>query len=151
MIEFIIKLCGVSAIFIIALIFLFLLREGLPALTQVAISDFADARWYPIGRQIRLHTVAFRYPTVTAGAVIIAVPLGLVTAIYLGEIALTWLRDILKPLIEILAGIPSIVLGFLGWLVLAPLIQKAGAPTGLIALTGSLILGYGIADYHQYR
>ncbi len=141
-IEFIIKLCGVSAIFIIALIFLFLLREGLPALTQVAISDFADARWYPIEGKYGFTPLLFGTLLVTAGAVIIAVPLGLVTAIYLGEIAPTWLRDILKPLIEILAGIPSIVLGFLGWLVLAPLIQKAGAPTGLTALTGSLILGY---------
>jgi phosphate transport system permease protein len=80
--------------------------------------------------------------TVTAGAVIIAVPLGLITAIYLGEIAPPWLREILKPLIEVLAGIPSIVLGFLGWVALAPIIQKMGAPTGLTAATGSLILAY---------
>jgi phosphate transport system permease protein len=53
-----------------------------------------------------------------------------------------WLRDILKPLIEILAGIPSIVLGFLGWVALAPIIQRAGAPTGLTAFTGGLILAY---------
>jgi len=79
---------------------------------------------------------------VTVGAVLIAVPLGLITAIYLGEIAPLWLREILKPLIEVLAGIPSIVLGFLGWVALAPLIQKLGAPTGLTAFTGALILAY---------
>jgi phosphate transport system permease protein len=141
-IELIIKLCGISAIFIIAVIFLFLLREGLPALAQVAIGDFADARWYPIESKYGIAPLLFGTLLVTFGAVIIAVPLGLITAIYLGEIAPTWQRDILKPLIEILAGIPSIVLGFLGWIVLAPLIQKAGAPTGLTALTGSLILGY---------
>ncbi|MGD8857603.1 MAG: phosphate ABC transporter permease subunit PstC, partial [Chloroflexota bacterium] len=79
---------------------------------------------------------------VTAGAVIIAVPLGLVTAIYLGEIAPTWQREVLKPVIEVLAGIPSIVLGFFGWIALAPTIQKLGAPTGLTGFTGSLILAY---------
>jgi phosphate transport system permease protein len=74
--------------------------------------------------------------------VVIAVPLGLTTAIYLGEIAPPWQREILKPLIEVLAGIPSIVLGFLGWVALAPIVQSLGAPTGLTALTGSLILAY---------
>jgi phosphate transport system permease protein len=64
------------------------------------------------------------------------------TAIYLGEIAPPWQREILKPLIEMLAGIPSIVLGFLGWVALAPLVQNLGAPTGLTAFTGSLILAY---------
>jgi phosphate transport system permease protein len=57
-------------------------------------------------------------------------------------IAPQWQRDILKPLIEVLAGIPSIVLGFLGWVALAPLIQQAGAATGLTAFTGALILAY---------
>ncbi len=65
---------------------------------------------------------------VTALAIVFAVPLGLVTAVYLGEIAPPWLREMLKPLIEVLAGIPSIVLGFFGWLVLAPIIQILGHP-----------------------
>ena len=73
---------------------------------------------------------------------IIAVPIGLTVAVYLGEFAPAWQREILKPLIEILAGIPSIVLGFLGWIALAPLVQRLGAPTGLTAFTGAFILGY---------
>jgi phosphate transport system permease protein len=68
--------------------------------------------------------------------------LGLTTAIYLGEIAPPWQKEILKPLIEMLAGIPSIVLGFLGWVALAPIIQDLGAPTGLTAFSGSVILAY---------
>jgi phosphate transport system permease protein len=79
---------------------------------------------------------------VTLGAVVMAVPLGLTTAVFLGELAPPWLREILKPVIEVLAGIPSIVLGFLGWVILAPVIQNMGAPTGLTAFTGSLILAY---------
>jgi phosphate transport system permease protein len=70
------------------------------------------------------------------------VPLGLTTAIYLGEYAPQRQREILKPIIEVLAGIPSIVLGFLGWVVLAPIVQNLGAPSGLTAFTGSLILAY---------
>ena len=62
--------------------------------------------------------------------------------VYLGEIAPQRQRELLKPFIEVLAGIPSIVLGFLGWVALAPLVQRAGAPSGLTAFTGALILAY---------
>ena len=141
-IEFLIKLAGFSVIVIVALIFLFLLKEGLPAFLDTPLRQLFGRRWYPIEGQYGLLPLLVGSLMVTAGAVIIAVPLGLITAIYLGEIAPTWLREILKPTIEMLAGIPSIVLGFLGWVVLAPLIQRAGAPTGLTAFTGSLILAY---------
>ncbi len=141
-IEFLIKLAGLSVIVIIALIFIFLLKEGLPAFLDTPLRQLFGLRWYPIEGQYGLLPLLVGSLLVTVGAVIIAVPLGLITAIYLGEIAPTWLREILKPIIEVLAGIPSIVLGFLGWVVLAPLIQRAGAPTGLTAFTGSLLLAY---------
>jgi len=80
---------------------------------------------------------------VTVGAVAIALPLGLATAIYIGEIAPRWVREILKPLIEVLAGIPSVVLGFLGMVAVAPLVRRyLGMPTGLTAFTGSVMLAY---------
>ena len=142
LIEWLIRLTGISAIVIIALIFLFLLREGLPALRQVTIGQFLGARWYPIDGQYGILSLLVGSLMVTFGAIIIAVPLGLVTAVYLGEIAPTWQREILKPFIEVLAGIPSIVLGFFGWIVLAPAITRLGAPTGLTAFTGSLLLAY---------
>jgi phosphate transport system permease protein len=99
-------------------------------------------RWYPIEEVFGLLPLLVGSLIVTVGAVAISLPLGLATAVYLGEIAPPWLREILKPIIEVLAGIPSIVLGFLGWIALAPLIQQLGAPTGLTAFTGSLILAY---------
>ena len=136
------RLAGLSAIFIVALIFIFLIRLSLPALTRIPLSAFGDLRWYPIEERFGLVSLVVGSLLVTAVAVGIAVPLGLVTAIYLGEIAPPWLGDILKPLIEILAGIPSIVLGFVGWVALAPLVQRLGAPTGLTAFTGGLILAY---------
>lgn len=141
-IEQLIRGAGMSTIGIIGLIFLFLLREGLPAFFQVPVHELVGTRWYPIEELYGLAPLLVGSLLVTVGAVVIAVPLGLTTAIYLGNIAPLWQREILKPLIEVLAGIPSIVLGFLGWVALAPFIQQAGAPTGLTAFTGSLILAY---------
>jgi len=141
-IESLIRLTGISAIVIIALIFFFLLREGLPAFRQISFGEFFGSRWYPIEDQYGILSLLVGSLMVTAGAIIIAVPLGLVTAVYLGEIAPVWQREILKPFIEVLAGIPSIVLGFFGWLVLAPAIASLGAPTGLTAFTGSILLAY---------
>lgn len=142
LIEWLIRSAGISAILIIGLIFLFLLREGLPAFVRAPPSQLLGVRWYPIEGLYGLLPLLAGSLVVTLGAVLIAVPLGLVTAIYLGEIAPPWQREVLKPLIEVLAGIPSIVLGFLGWVVLAPLVQQMGAPTGLTAFTGALILAY---------
>jgi phosphate transport system permease protein len=141
-IEGAIRVAGISSIVIISLIFLFLLREGLPAFLDIPLRQLFGPRWYPIEEVFGLLPLLVGSLIVTVGAVAISLPLGLATAIYLGEIAPPWLREFLKPIIEVLAGIPSIVLGFLGWIALAPLIQKLGAPTGLTAFTGSLILAY---------
>jgi len=141
-IEALIVLAGASTVIIVAMIFIFLLREGINTFLDIPLRQLFGQRWYPIEGYYGLLPLLVGTALVTAGAVIIAVPLGIVAAIYLGEIAPTWLREILKPLIEILAGIPSIVLGFLGWVALAPIIQNLGAPTGLTAFTGSLLLAY---------
>jgi phosphate transport system permease protein len=143
LLERLIWVAGVSTIFVVGLIFLFLLHEGLPAFFEVPLSQLLGSRWYPIEEgDFGLWPLIVGSILVTSVAVVIAMPLGLTTAIYLGEIAPRWQREILKPLIEVLAGIPSIVLGFLGWVALAPIIQQLGAPTGLTAFTGALILAY---------
>ena len=141
-IESLIKLCGISAVIIIALIFLFLLKEGAATFLDIPLRQLFGRRWYPIEDLFGLWPLLVGSFLVTAVAIVIAVPLGLTTAIFLGEIAPPWLREILKPLIEVLAGIPSIVLGFFGWLVVAPLLQSLGAPSGLTAFTGAIILAY---------
>jgi phosphate transport system permease protein len=141
-IEGLIWVAGVSAIVIMGLIFFFLLREGISTFLDIPLRQLFGSRWYPIEGIFGLWPLLAGSILVTAGAVIISVPLGIATAIYLGEIAPPWQREILKPIIEVLAGIPSIVLGFLGWVALAPLIQRFGAPTGLTAFTGSLLLAY---------
>ena len=141
-IEGLILLAGISAIIIIMLIFFFLIREGAPAFVNLSPDTFLGLRWYPVEEMYGFIPLLFGSLLVTLGAVVIAVPLGLTTAVYIGEFAPPWLAEILKPIIEVLAGIPSIVLGFLGWVALAPLIQNMGASTGLTAFTGALILAY---------
>ncbi len=122
-IEAIIRLAGLSTIVIVTFIFLFLLREGVPAFIEVPLNELLGERWYPAEDLYGLWPLIVGTLLVTTGAIVIAVPLGLTVAIYLGEIAPMWQREILKPLFEVLAGIPSIVLGFLGWAVLAPFVQ----------------------------
>lgn len=141
-----IKASGYSAIIFVVLIFLFLLREGLPALAEVPLSALFSSRWYPIEDNyfgiLPLLTGSF---VVTLGAALIAIPFGIGTAVYISEIAPRWMREIFKPLVELLGGFPSVVLGFLGILVLAPYLRRLlDLPTGLTALSGSLLLG-GIA------
>jgi len=142
-IEGVIRFCGLSAILFVSLIFLFLLREGAPALWQVSIGKLLGTRWYPTLDFFGTVPLILGSLVVTLGAVVIAVPLGLSAAIFMRELAPQWAREILKPLIEVLAGIPSVVLGFLGMVALAPLVREyIGMPTGLAAFTGSVILAY---------
>ncbi len=142
-IENLIRTAGISAIVFVALIFFFLIREGAPAFTRVPLSELFGKRWYPAFDIYGMLPLILGSLVITVGAVVISVPLGLATAIFIGEIAPDWAREILKPVIEILAGIPSVVLGFLGMLAIVPLVrERLGAPTGLTAFTGSLMLAY---------
>lgn len=137
-----IKASGYSAILFVALIFLFLLKEGLPALAEVPPGDLLSIRWYPIENYFGILPLLTGSLIVTLGAGMIAIPLGLGSAIFIAEIAPRWLRELLKPLVELLGGLPSVVLGFLGILVLSPNLRiLLNLPTGLTALAGSLLLG----------
>ncbi|HEY4720353.1 MAG TPA: phosphate ABC transporter permease subunit PstC, partial [Anaerolineae bacterium] len=127
----------------VVLIFLFLLLEGLPAITEVSIGNLLSTRWYPTESHFGLLPLILGSVLVTLGAAIIAVPTGVLAAIFVAEVAPRWLREILKPMIEVVAGIPSVVLGFIGMIALSPLVRVAfNAPTGLTAFTGALILAY---------
>ena len=140
-----IKISGYSAILFVAMIFVFLLLEGLPALRQVALDSLLSDRWYPVEDHFGILPLLGGSLLITLGATLIAVPFGIGTAVYLSEIAPRWLREILKPLIEVLGGLPSVVLGFLGMLILSPYLRiLLDLPTGLSALAGAILLG-GIA------
>ena len=147
--EFIItrlvKASGYSAILFVVLIFFFLIREGLPTFGEVKLSSILSTRWYPIEDYFGILPLITGSIIITLGAALVAVPFGVGTAVYISEISPRWMREVLKPLVELLGGLPSVVLGFLGFLVLAPFLRNfLNLPTGLTALTGSLLLG-GIA------
>jgi phosphate transport system permease protein len=144
-ITLVIKAAGYSAIVFVGMIFVFLMLEGLPALQQVEYSSLFSDRWYPIEDYYGVLPLIGGTLLITIGATAIAVPFGIGSAIFLSEIAPRWLREILKPFIEILGGLPSVVLGFMGMLVVAPFLRESlNLPTGLSALTGAVLLG-GIA------
>ncbi len=140
-INTLIKTCGYSAIVFVALIFYFLLSEGLPALKEVPLSTLFSQRWYPIENLFGILPLIAGSILVTIGATLIAVPVGIGTAIFIAEVAPRWVRELLKPLVEVLGGVPSVVLGFIGILVLAPFLRRAlDLPTGLTALAGAVLL-----------
>lgn len=142
-IEALIRVLGFSTIGFVLLIFLFLLREGLPVFYEVPPSNLFGSRWYPTFDLFGTLPLLLGSVLVTVTAILIALPLGVTTAVFVREVAPDWARELLKPLIEVLAGIPSVVLGFFGMQVVAPLIRETfGAPTGLTVFTGGLILAY---------
>jgi phosphate transport system permease protein len=145
LITIFIKGTGYSAIVFVGMIFVFLLLEGLPAIQKVSLGTLFSSRWYPIEDYFGLLPLIGGSIIITLGAILIAVPFGIGTAVYLAEIAPRWIRELMKPFIEILGGLPSVVLGFLGMLILSPFLRNLlELPTGLTALTGSILLG-GIA------
>jgi phosphate transport system permease protein len=138
----VIQFCGYSSIIFVLLILYFLLSEGIPAFWTVEISSLLGTRWYPIEQYFGIWPLVFGSVVVTVGAGLVSVPLGIGTAVYISEVAPGWAKEILKPLVEILAGLPSVVLGFLGILVLSPFLRRLlDMPTGLTALTGAILLG----------
>ena len=138
-----VRVAGVSTIAFILVIFFFLIQQGLPALVEVPLSDLLARRWYPIEGVFGLLPLVLGSLLVTLGATVIAVPLGLLTAVYIAEVAPRPVREVLKPFIEVLAGLPSVMLGFLGIVALAPeLYHRLNLSTGLTAFTGALLLGW---------
>lgn len=148
--EFVIErtifLSGVASIFIVVLIFAFLLKEGLSIFaTASPVSFLFGKNWYPISdpAQFGILPLIFGSILVTLGAAVLSVPIGIASALYIAEIAPPRTKEILKAGIELLAAIPSVIIGFIGMVTLGPLIKEMfGLPTGLTALTGSITLAF---------
>lgn len=145
-IERLIFLSGVASIIFVALIFIFLLKEGLALLGHAGLFQFLfGANWYPISDppQFGALPLIIGSVLVTLGAAAISVPLGVASALYIAEIAPKRTKEVLKAGIELLAAIPSVVIGFIGMVTLGPFIKSVfGLPTGLTALTGSITLAF---------
>ena len=138
-----IMIAGFSSILFILLIFIFLIKEGTPTLMEVPLAELFSSRWYPIENYFGILPLIGGSLLVTFFSILIALPLGVSTAVYIAEIAPPGIKQVLKPIIEVLAGIPSVVLGFIGILVLAPFLRVfLNLPTGLTAFTGALLLAF---------
>ena len=142
------SLLTVSLVSILALglIMLFLLMEGAPTFSFVSVREFALGHlWYPTDEPPDFGILALILGSlsVTFISSLIAVPSGVMTAIYLSEIAHPRVAEVLKPAIELLASLPSVVIGFFGMVVVAPLMQELfGIPTGLNLFTASIMLAF---------
>jgi phosphate transport system permease protein len=136
-------LVAMSSIAILGLIAFFIFREGGPLIVDAGLGNFFSREWAPTAAEpsygVLLMIVGTA--TVTLGALLIGVPLGLACAIVLAEMAPERVRGLLKPAIELLAGIPSVVYGFIGIVVLLPWIRENLGGAGASALAGSIILG----------
>ena len=145
-IESIVRLSGVLAIIFVVAIFGFLVREAAPILRHVTLGEMlSGTRWLPTSTppQFGMLPLILGSALVTLAAALIGVPLGVGCAIYIGELASPWLREVLKSTVEFLAAIPSVVLGLLGLLVLAPFLRELlDLPVGLTALTGAGMLAF---------
>jgi phosphate transport system permease protein len=146
LIEWVIRLCGWSAIFFVFAIFFFVLREGAPFLfNKLDLWEFfTSINWRPDSRirpQYGVLALIAGTASVTLLAAVIAVPAGIGAAIFVSEFCSARVRESLKIVIELLAAIPSVVWGFIGYMVMGPLVIWAtGAPIGINILNGGVIL-----------
>ena len=136
---------GILAIFILLGIFIFLLYTAIPAFREIDLKEFFTSKnWNPtspVKEEYGIVSMIFSTFLVTLGALVIAVPIGIGVASYLSDVAHWKVREIVKPIIEILAGIPSVVIGFLGIVLFGPAIAKiTGQSHGLNALNGAILL-----------
>ncbi|HNS56713.1 MAG TPA: phosphate ABC transporter permease subunit PstC, partial [Smithellaceae bacterium] len=143
-IKFILFLFALVSVLVLALIVFSLFREGLPIFRKVSLGDFLlGVEWYPTADPplFGIFPLIFGSLVVTLISTMIAVPLGVLSAIYIAEIAPASLKEILKSIIELLAGLPSVILGFFGMIVVAPWLQDTfDLPTGLNIINASVIL-----------
>ena len=143
--KWIFTILAFASLFFLVGIVLVLIKEGLPIFQKISFTKFIFGRsWYPTYNPAEFGILPLILASVwvTLGAVVVCVPLGIGSALYLNELAGPCQKAILKPIVELLASIPSVVFGFFGMVILTPFLQKIfNLPTGLTALNASIILG----------
>jgi phosphate transport system permease protein len=137
---------ALASITILFLIVLFLFMEGVPIFKIVSVKDFLFGKaWYPTSDppDFGIFSLIVASISVTLLSSVLAIPLGVMTAIYLAEIASFRFREVVKPIVELLAALPSVVIGFFGMVVVAPFLQSVfDIPTGLNLFNASLMLAF---------
>ena len=138
-------LCACTSILAVALICVFLFANGLPAIGEIGVADFLLGQtWKPGNNIYGILPMILGSIYVTAGAILFGVPIGVLTAVFMAKFCPKKLYKVLKPAIELLAGIPSVVYGFFGIVVLVPLVRDLFEKydvSGKGMLTASLLLG----------
>ncbi|MGE5580148.1 MAG: phosphate ABC transporter permease subunit PstC [Bacillota bacterium] len=133
---------GLVSVAVLALIILFIFKEGSPALAKVGVWQFITGEdWLPSKGQFGIYPMILGTLAVTLGALVVGMPVGLGCALYLSEFAPKRVASVLKPAIELLAGIPSVVVGFIGLTVLVPFVRSRFGGPGFSVMAASVVLG----------
>ena len=137
--KYVVIICASASFVILGAIFIFTLREGYPAFQQIGLINFLfGTEWRPGQEMFGILPMAVGSLLVTLGAMVLAIPIGLACAILLAEIASHRVRRILRPAVELLVGIPSVVYGLVGMMVVVPLVRQIGG-TGFSVLMAMVL------------
>jgi len=139
--EKILLFIALSAILSLLLITFFIFQQGVPLIFKAGLSNFFSAQWAPTKGNFGILSMIVGSLMVTAGALVVGIPFGLACAIFLAEFSSGAIQKTLKPVIELLAGIPSVVYGFIGIVILVPFIRETFGGPGFSVLAASIILG----------
>ncbi len=140
--QIIFLLSACTSILAVFLICYFLFANGVPAIGKIGIGNFLLGKvWKPTNNLFGIFPMILGSIYVTAGAIVIGVPIGIMTAMYLALFCPKEIYKIIKPAIELLAGIPSVVYGFFGMVVIVPFVRESLGGNGSSMLSASLLLG----------
>lgn len=140
--EIVFLLAACVSILAVALICVFLFANGVPAMKEIGFADFLlGTEWRPGNDIYGIFPMIVGSIYVTAGAIIIGVPIGLLTAVFMARYCPARLYKIVKPAVELLAGIPSVVYGFFGMVVIVPLVRSNFGGNGSSIMSASILLG----------
>ncbi|WAM30878.1 phosphate ABC transporter permease subunit PstC [Caldicellulosiruptor naganoensis] len=141
-IELILFLAAAVSVISVLLITIFIFKEGFSIIKEYGLFNFIlGTKWAPLSGKFGILPMIIGSVCVTIGAIIIGVPIGIATAIFLGELVSEKIARAVRPFVELLAGIPSVVYGFYGLVVIVPLIRKMFGGSGFSVLASSIILG----------
>ena len=130
------------SILCVAMICVFLFANGIPAIGKIGVLNFLTGeKWKPGNNLFGILPMILGSIYVTAGAVIIGVPIGILTAVFMSKFCPKRVYKIVKPAIDLLAGIPSVVYGFFGMVVIVPVVSQLFGGSGKSMLTASILLG----------
>ncbi len=138
--QYLFFVCAFLAVVTVVLIFAFTMMQAAPVFTDIGLANFFSFTWAPTEGHYGILSLAAGTALVTVGALVLGVPLGVGTAVYLTEIASARVRAMISPAVDLLAGIPSIIYGFFGMVIIRPFVADLTGGLGFGALTAWFVL-----------